>query len=406
VGFFMPNVAEKYTLKLFRTILTVMGTVGIFMPVSSFAEEQKQKTEQIKSVNADTSVEDKEQVKSFNEVLQDLVNEFSFDLRAKSLNSLRAVAIRRVALGEGIPRSYESYLETQVSDSFRKHSGTKVLQCTNCRIRRTVVENGRLVMTTPINNPQELDAIAVQLGVEAWVDVSLLYQETSMILGFHVFDSKSKELVWTKLYNTENIYKQKMEQRDSELAQGQAVEKEKISNYVLSSTLGWQLVPNVKDSANMLGINFRFAERFNAGRDEVGTRISALVAPSEVISDYPGFAGDPASSAEVVDGTNTETILPFTKGIGLSAFYSRIVSDDPLKMNGIVWGWEMGAGTIVSTGYACFAFRGGAHLRMGRRFLLDFGGAFSLPTTISIRNRYKYTTPGGVGADVGFGIQF
>ena len=198
----MPKMAEKYKLKLFRTILTLLGTVGIFMPLSSFAEEQKQKTEQIKSVNVDSSIEDKEQVKSFNEVLQDLVNEFSFDLRAKSLNSLRAVAIRRVALGEGIPRSYESYLETQVSDSFRKHSGTKVLQCTNCRIRRTVVENGRLVMTTPINNPQELDAIAIQLGVEAWVDVSLLYQETSMILGFHVFDSKSKELVWTKLYNT------------------------------------------------------------------------------------------------------------------------------------------------------------------------------------------------------------
>lgn len=406
MGFFMPDVAEKYAFKLLRTILTLVGTIGVFMPLYSLAEEQTQKNQQIKSVYVDSSVGDKDQVKSFNEVLQDLVNEFSFDLRAKSLNSLRAVAIRRVALGEGIPRAYESYLETQVSDSFRKHSGTKVLQCTNCRIRRTVVENGRLVMTTPINNPQELDAIAVQLGVDAWVDVSLLYQETSMILGFHVFDSKSKELVWTKLYNTENIYKQKMEQRDSELTQGQALEKEKISNYVLSSTLGWQLVPNVKDSANMLGFNFRFAERFNAGRDEVGTRMSALVAPSVVLSDYPGIAGDPASSAEVVDGTNTETILPFTKGIGLSAFYSRIVSDDPLKMNGIVWGWEAGAGTIVSTGYACFSFRGGAHLRMGRRFLLDFGGAYSLPTTISIRNRYKYTTPGGVGADVGFGIQF
>ncbi|NBW81938.1 hypothetical protein EBR21_09305, partial [bacterium] len=54
-------------------------------------------------------------VKSFNEVLQDLVNEFSFDLRAKALNTLRNVSIRRVALGEGIPRTYESYLETQVA---------------------------------------------------------------------------------------------------------------------------------------------------------------------------------------------------------------------------------------------------------------------------------------------------
>lgn len=349
---------------------------------------------------------EKEVVKSFNEVLQDLVNEFAFDLRAKSLNSIRAVAIRRVALGEGIPRSYESYLETQVSDAFRKHSGTKVLQCTNCRIRRTVVENGRLVMTTPINNPQELDAIAAQLGVEAWVDVSLLYQETSMILGFHVFDSKSKELVWTKIYNTENIYKQKMEQKEAEAAQKKSVEKEKTSNYVFNSTLGWQLVPNVKNSASMLALNLRFAERFNSGKDEVGTRISMLAAPSVLISDYPEISGDPASSASIVDGTTTEVILPFKRGFGLAAFYSRLVTDDPMKLDGIVWGWEFGAGTIISTGYACVSFRSGGHMRLGRRFILDAGASYSLPTTLSIRNKYKYKTPGGVGADVGFGIQF
>lgn len=347
-----------------------------------------------------------EQVKSFNEVLQDLVNEFSFDLRAKALNSVRTVSIRRVALGEGIPRTYESYLETQISDAFRKHSGTKVLQCTNCRIRRTVVENGRLVMTTPINNPQELDAIASQLGVEAWVDLTLLYQETSMVLGFHVFDSKTKELLWTKLYNTENIYKQKMEQRDAEVRQQVGVEAEKKSKYSLSSTIGWQLVPNVKQSANMLGLNLRFAEKFNLGRDEVGTRLSAIIAPSLVISDYPEISGDPASNAEIVDGKTTEVILPFNKAIGLHAFYGRVFGNEQSQARGTVWGLEFGAGTIVSTGYACFAFRAGGTLRLGDLFILDGGLAYSLPTTISIRNRYKYTTPGGLGADVAFGLQF
>lgn len=384
--------------------MAVLQTAQFHALLASDFEAQKTESGQ-RSTREGASAE-KEQVKSFNEVLQDLINEFSFDLRAKALNSLRTVAVRRVALGEGIPRSYETYLETQVSDAFRKHSGTKVLQCTNCRIRRTVVENGRLVMTTPINNPQELDAIASQLGVEAWVDVSLLYQETSMVLGFHVFDAKSKELVWTKLYNTENIYKQKMEQKEAEQAQKAAVEKEKISDYVLNTTVGWQLVPNVKDSASMLATTVRFAERFSSARHEVGTRIGFLIAPSSVLSDYPGIAGDPASSAEVVDGSSKEVILPFTKGFALSAFYSRIVSVDPLKTDGVVWGWELGAGTTVSTGYACLSFRTGAHMRMGKRFVLDVGGAYSMPTTLSIRNKYKYTTPGGIGADVGFGVQF
>ncbi|MEY4065546.1 MAG: hypothetical protein RIR26_1754 [Pseudomonadota bacterium] len=347
-------------------------------------------------------------VKSFNEVLQDLVNEFSFDLRAKALNTLRTVAIRRVALGEGIPRAYENFLETQVSDSFRKHSGTKVLQCTNCRIRRTVVENGRLVMTTPINNPQELDAIAVQLGVEAWVDISLLYQETSMVLGFHVFDSKSKELVWTKLYNTENIYRQRMEQREEKTAVNPAAAPavEKKTNFFLGTTAGWHLVPNVKKSANMLGVNLRFAEKFNEGKAEVGTRVSFLVAPSVLLSDYPEISGDPAASSEVTDGATTETVLPFNKGLSLSAMYAQMVTKNPLQAEGVVWGWEASAGTVVSVGYASIFFRTGAHSRLGKSFICDVGLAYSLPTTLTIKERFKYKTPGGVGADVGFGIQF
>lgn len=347
-------------------------------------------------------------VKSFNEVLQDLVNEFSFDLRAKALNTLRTVAIRRVALGEGIPRAYENFLETQVSDSFRKHSGTKVLQCTNCRIRRTVVENGRLVMTTPINNPQELDSIAMQLGVEAWVDISLLYQETSMVLGFHVFDSKSKELVWTKLYNTENIYRQRMEQREDKSVVNPAAPPvvEKKTSFFLGTTAGWHLVPNVKNSANMLGVNLRFAEKFNEGRAEVGTRMSFLVAPSVLLSDYPEISGDPAASSEVTDGTTTETVLPFNQGLNLSAMYTQIVTKNPLQAEGFVWGWEVSAGTTVSTGYVAISFRTGAHLRLGKSFVCDVGLAYSLPTTLTINERFKYKTPGGVGADVGFGIQF
>jgi hypothetical protein len=353
------------------------------------------------------------QVKSFNEVLQDLVNEFSFDLRAKALNSLRTVSVRRVALGEGIPRTYESFVETQVSDSFRKHSGTKVLQCTNCRVRRTVVENGRLVMTTPINNPQELDAIANQLGVDAWLDVTLIYQETSMVLSFHVFDSKSKELIWTKLYNTDNIYKKKMEQMETTSKQqsdaaaaAAAAEREKLSKYNVTTTLGWNRVPNVKTGANMIAFNFRFSERFNYGVDEVGTRVSGFVAPSEVISDYPKISGDPASVAEIVDGTSKEVILPFTRGYGLFAIYSHLLKGDVLQTDSPVWGMEFGAGTIFSKGYACFAFRAGSTLRLGQRFLLDAGVAYNLPTSISIKSKYKYTTPGGIGADVAFGLQF
>jgi hypothetical protein len=355
---------------------------------------------------SEPEIEDTErEVKSFNQVLQDLIDEFSYDLRAKALDGVRTVAVRRVALGEGIPKSYESYVETQVSDSFRKHSGTKVLQCTNCRVRRTVVENGRLLMTTPINNPNELDAIAAQLGLEAWLDVGLIYQETSMVLAFHVFDSKTKELVWTKLYNTESIYKKKMETKVSDSAPVIA-SSVKDENYLISMALGWHLVPNVKNSASMAGFSARLAERFNSGRHEVGTRISFLIAPSEILSDYPEISGDPASSAEIVEGDTTEVILPFKRGAGLLAFYSVHMNGENGLATDVAWNVESGAGVILSKGYASLLVRIGTQIRLGQRFLIDVGGAYSLPTTISIRQKYKYTTPGGIGADAAFGIHF
>lgn len=406
-GFFMADWAEKKIRdSLIRLLLVFLVSFISSRSLVAAASQIIQPKSQSEQNSQDKTVEEKEVVKSFNEVLQDLVNEFSFDLRAKALNSIRTVAVRRVALGESIPRTYENYIETQISDSVRKHSGTKVLQCTNCRIRRTVVENGRLVTTTPVNNPQELDAIAAQLGVEAWVDASVIYQETSMILGIHVFDSKTKELVWTKIYNTENIYKQKMEQLQTEVEKKEEMEKENVTSYVFNTTLGWHLVPNVKTSASMLAVNLRFAERFNAGRDEVGTRLSLLASPSSIISEYPEISGDPATSAAVVDEGTTEVILPFYRGLAFSAIYSRLLTDDLSQVDGVVWGWESGVGTIISKGYACFSFRTGPHIRMGRRFLLEIGGTYSLPTTLSIRERYKYKTPGGVGADVGFGVQF
>jgi hypothetical protein len=397
----MPCLGRTYIAALMATIAM---TISLLCQTGAWANTGDAQASASQDELSDLR-DDNEQIKSFNEVLQDLIDEFSFDLRAKALNGLRTVAVRRVALGEGIPRSYESYVETQVSDSFRKHSGTKVLQCTNCRVRRTVVENGRLVMTTPINNPSELDAIAVQLGVDAWLDVGLIYQETSMVLAFHVFDSKSKELVWTKLYNTENIYKKRMETRAVESsAVAQAAEAD--SNYLIAMSVGWHLVPNVKDSANMVGFTARFAEKFNDARQEVGTRVSYLIAPSEILSDYPEISGDPASSAEIVEGNTTEVILPFKRGVGLVAFYSSLLNGGRPTASGFLWSLETGAGVIASTGYASILARVGGQLRMGQRFLLDVGLAYSLPTTISIRKKYKYTTPGGLGADAAFGLHF
>ena len=88
------------------------------------------------------------------------------------------------------------------------------------------------------------------------------------------------------------------------------------------------------------------------------------------------------------------------------AFYSVHMNGENGLATDVAWNVESGAGVILSKGYASLLVRIGTQIRLGQRFLIDVGGAYSLPTTISIRQKYKYTTPGGIGADAAFGIHF
>ena len=38
------------------------------------------------------------------------------------------------------------------------------------------------------------------------MDVMLLYQKSHMILGFQVFNTKTQELVWSRVYNSETLH--------------------------------------------------------------------------------------------------------------------------------------------------------------------------------------------------------
>lgn len=360
----------------------------------------------------DSGTDKGNEVRKFNDVLADLLNEFSYDLKTNQLQGVKNVSIRRVAVSDTIPKSYESYVESLAAERFRKHSSIRVLQCTNCRVKRTIVERGRLTVTTPINNPRELDLIAAQMGIETWVDVALLYQETSMVLAFNVFDAKTKELLWTKVYNSENLYRKTVGGEDAARArigpdaQAETKEEERKSRYVTALTAGYFLIPNVKKPSNMLGATLRIAERFNVERSEIGGSVSVVMDPGLFVKDYGGVDGDPAQSGEVTVAGKKETIKPFTIGIAVFGSYVHNFITVPEDFDTMRTGVSLGLGGMFASGYITFTGRGGFVMRFGRHFIFDVGAMYSAPTTLKIKGAYEYKTKGGPGADVTFGLHF
>lgn len=352
--------------------------------------------------------EEKKTVRKFNDVLYDLLNEFSYDLKTNQLQALKNVSIRKIALSETIPKTYQTYLESLVTERFRLHSKIRIIECTSCKIKRSAVENGKLVITSPINNPTELDALANQLGVDIWLDVALLYQESGMLLAFNAFDSKTKELIWTKTYNSEELYKRQLNPEAAAADGAQGPESlEPPSSYVVAISAGWHLVPNVNTYSNMLGLNLRMSEQFNYKRSEVGAMIAAVMDPKILVSNYTNVDSSVAAGTDgVTAATSDSKVKPFSFGVALYATYHHMFITLPENIEAMRWGLHIGLGGIYAPGYITITGRGGGILKFGRRFFLEFAGAYSMPTTLNIKDQFSYTTKGGVGADATFGVFF
>jgi hypothetical protein len=356
-------------------------------------------------INQDTTSQTP--VRRFNDVLSDLLNEFSYDLKEKTVPALKQVSIRKVVVSESIPRTYETYIESLVVERLKKYGQIKVIACGTCRSKKTILDAGKVTISTPVNNQLELDKLAEQLDIETWIDVALLYQESGMLLGVNAFDSKTKELVWTKVYNSENLYKQVVEGEVVDRTPNTPEEKKpEISKFALVLNAGWSLFPNVKKKSNMLNAGIRLTEVFNSGHSEVGALVQGVFDPGLFIKNYEGVEGDISASGEVLVGSKKETIKPFPFGLGLYALYGHNFFSGLENLDGFRINSQLGGGVIAAKGFFTFAARGGLGLKFGRSFLLEAAAIYAAPTTLRIKGTYEFKTKGGVGSEITFGYSF
>lgn len=354
---------------------------------------------------------DSEPVRQFNEVLDDLLDEFAYDLKSNAIALTENLALRKVNLSQNIPLSYEKYLETMVAERIRTFSRSKVVHCPTCRVKQSVVKDGRVTIVMPINNKRTLDALAREYGIAAWMDVGLIYQSTSMLLAFNVFDARSKELLWSKVYNSETIYQKfpgGVPDPNEDRAELEQIDQdEKSSEYNLGLGIGWSLVPNVNDSVNMLAVSLRLSEVFNKKHSEVGAQAVVLVDTGVIVPEGKAEEGVNLEDSDQVEKPEQEAVVEsFKYGIGIFGTYHHnfYVSEESFDL--IRPGAQLGLGALVAEGYLAFTAKVGVNLRMGRSLCLDADVLYSAPTTIDLGDGFVYETQGGVGALATFGFLF
>ena len=348
--------------------------------------------------------------REFNEVLDDILDEFGYDLKTNQVALSANLALRKINLSENIPTSYEKYMETIVSERIRQFSQTKVVHCPTCRVKQSIVKNGRVTVIMPINNKRALDELSREYGIEAWLDVGLIYQETSLIVAFNLFDAKTKELLWSKVYNSESLYQrfpQGVPEPEADRGKAEAEQQKEKSNYVVGLAIGWALVPNVNGRSGMIAASLRFAEAFNKLRSEVGVQFIPIVATSSVLP--RGKTEDDVDleeSNKVTRNEEKEVVKSFDYGLGVFGSYHHNFKTSEEARDSIRFGPNLSAGFIVASGYLSFTGLAGINVRMGRTLFADLSALYSAPTTITLNDDYSFKTQGGAGALATFGILF
>lgn len=364
--------------------------------------EQAQKAERLRTASSTT-------VRLFHEVLDELLAEFGYDVKIGQIKGLSNLAIRKVRVSNAIPKTYEDYVEMLITERLRENSRIKLIACVPCKTRTSSIESGRLVVSSPITNLAKLESAAATLGIENFMDAVLVYHTTHMVFAVSIFNAQTKELVWTRTYNSETI-KSRYQRLAVDYSQVKKTEpgEDYKPDYRYMFGLGGASMPNVAgDSSDrsMLTIQIRATEKFNNRRTEFGMMVSLLKTADSIVDEYPsetttGNTGETSVSTSnpIIANKTGPQPKPFQNAFGIYGVYGHVFVGAFESYNELRHGLHIGAGGLAATGYLAPAFRAGYDLFFGRRFVVSFAPNYIAPATVLVKSE-TILTKGGVGFD-------
>lgn len=357
-------------------------------------------------------VADSSTVRQFHEVIDELLAEFGYDVKMGQIKGLKNVSIRDVEVSEAIPKTYENYIELLVAERIRENSKVRLISCVACKTRTSRLIEGKLMITSPRTNMDNMTRIADQLGIEYFMDVVMVYHATHMVMAFQVFNTSTKEMVWARAYNSETVKSryQKLAVDYSQVEKSRAGE-DYVPEYRTLVGFGGASIPNVggsKNDSSMLTLQVRGTEKFNNRRDEFGLFFAAYKTTNSFIKPYPteGSSANEGFESEETATTSDEIVpVPYDTAITLQGVYAHNFLGSLESYNTMRYGVSASGGFFLAKGYLAPVIRGGADVYYGRRFMTNVGLVYIAASKILIEDEYVDTT-GGLGVEVILAFNF
>lgn len=400
--------------KLKKTLYSILILCFLVSGKSLFANDSDEYYENVDENTSESNevvvVADPKNIRQFHEVLDELLIEFGYDIKANQVQGLKNLAIRKVRVSEAIPKSYENYLDLLSSEKIRQNSDIRLINCIPCKAKTSNIVEGKLKITSPETNLDQLRVAANQMGIENFMDIVLVYHTTHMVLAYQIFSVETGEMLWARAYNSETIrsrfqklaidYKQVAKSRNSD-------EYEPEYRYLVG--IGGGGIANIAGDSqdnSVLCLNLRATEKFNNRRSEFGLGFSYYMTMASIASEYPlATEGEEDTSDEdaFVETVTATTPEPFSNAIALYAIYAHNFLGSIESYDTIRHGISTGLGGILTTGYFAGSFRVGWDIYFGRRFATTISGTYILPSQILLDSE-TVETKGGGSADIIFSV--
>jgi len=331
--------------------------------------------------------------RDFYQVLDDLLVEFEADLSQRRVKGLENMAIRKIDLSENLPSSFSLHLEYMLTERILKRNTTKIINCIPCKSKKSFVEDDRLTITSNVSNIKELDKIAQSLEIENFLDVTFLYNPGSMILSMSVFNVNTRNIVWSKTYNSETIrtsYVRKgFDVKDVEDARTVDFYRPRFKFYAgLNQTF---LPVSGGSPEGTSGLHLRLMERFNDNRQEFGFFVGYGMS-TKILFKQAKASGSATEKEKALFNMYTQVLNP-----GFRYQYNFI---PPMESYNVLrTSFYIGGGALMGTGYFTGEIHSGLQLFLGKTWFVNTGLQFLLTSVLrnAAGNTISDAKSGGIG---------
>ena len=329
--------------------------------------------------------------RNFYIVMDELLSDFEYDLKAGQVIGLKDVSIRNIVTSENVPPSFKSHLELLLSERILKTTKARVVHCAACRSKKATLSGENMTISSPENNSGEMQRIAKLSGIQNFMDAAFAYQPSGMVLSLQISDIETGSTLWSRTYNSETSRAAAQRRGVDYQEIEDAKTKMEYSPTLLNRpSLSMVMAPKAGSGySTSLALGWRMMERYDNRKKEVGFELNYY-------KDIPSWIGS-ATAAEkklnIYSGFNLTMLFMH----GWSLFGNE---ENYNQARGVILG---GIGGTYASGFLGALIRGGYEWRLAKHWSVDAFLGYRPKGTLVISTG---TTASINGVEGGIGVGF